>query len=235
MSHWHYSFRLAVRELRGGVRGFRIFLACLVLGVAAIAGIGSLGAAVGSAIRDDARTLFGGDVAARLAHRQAAPAERQFLESSGQVSEIALLRAMAVPLDGARHTLIELKAVDAAYPLYGAVTLNPAQDLERVLAAKDSVYGAVADPAVAARLGLKIGDRFKVGAAALELRATIERLPDAALSGLAFGPGVIVAAAALPQTGLLQPGALVTYDYRVRLPPGGAPARWAAPARHKFP
>jgi putative ABC transport system permease protein len=235
VSGWAYPFCLAARELRGGVRGFRIFLACLVLGVAAIAGIGSLGAAVGSAIRDDARTLFGGDVAARLAHRQAAPTERQFLESSGQVSEIALLRAMAVSLDGTRHTLIELKAVDAAYPLYGAVTLNPAQDLGGVLAAKDGVYGAVADPAVATRLGLKIGVRFKIGAAALELRATIERLPDAALSGLAFGPAVIVPAAALPQTALLQPGALVTYDYRVRLSPGSDAAAWVRTARDKFP
>jgi putative ABC transport system permease protein len=232
---WPYPFRLAARELRGGVRGFRIFLACLVLGVTAIAGIGSLGAAVGSAIRDDARMLFGGDVAARLAHRQAAPTERQFLEASGQVSEIALLRAMAVSLDGARHTLIELKAVDAAYPLYGAVTLSPPQDLAGMLAARGGVYGVVADPAVAARLRLKIGDRFKIGAAALELRATIERVPDAALSGLAFGPGVIVGAAALPQTALLRPGALVTYDYRVRLPPGSDAAAWVRQARDKFP
>ena len=235
MSNWRYAFRLAARELRGGVSGFRIFLACLVLGVAAIAGIGSLGAAVGSAIHDDARVLFGGDAAARLAHRQAAPVERQYLESSGTISEVALLRAMAVSLDGARHTLIELKAVDAAYPLYSAVALIPAQDLAGALAAKDGVYGAVADPAVATRLQLKIGDRFKIGGAALELRATIERVPDAALSGLAFGPGVLVAAGALPQTGLLQPGALVTYDYRVKLPPGRDVAAWVQETRDKFP
>ncbi|HWB48222.1 MAG TPA: FtsX-like permease family protein [Stellaceae bacterium] len=232
---WPYPFRLAVRELRGGVRGLRIFLACLVLGVGAIAGVGSLDAAVGSAIRDDARTLFGGDVSARLVHREATPAERQFLDAGGAVSRVALLRAMAVSRDGARHTLIELKAVDGAYPLYGAVALSPRQELAVALAARDGVYGAVVDPAVAARLGLNIGDRFKIGAAELALRATIERVPDAALSGLAFGPGVIVAAAALPQTGLLQPGALVTYDYRVRLAPGTDPAAWVRQARERFP
>ncbi len=230
-----YALRLARRELRGGVRGFRIFLACLVLGVGAIAGIGSLGAAVGSAIHDDARVLFGGDVSARLVHREASPAERRFLDAGGAVSEIALLRAMAVSLDGARHTLIELKAVDAAYPLYGAVALTPPQDLAAALAARDGVYGAVADPAVAERLGLKPGDRFKIGAAAVELRAAVERAPDAALSGLAFGPGVIVSSAALAQTGLLQPGALVNYDYRLKLPAGADPAAWARAARDKFP
>jgi putative ABC transport system permease protein len=230
-----YPCRLAFRELRGGVRGFRIFLACLVLGVGAIAGIGSLGAAVGAAIHDDARVLFGGDASARLVHQQATLPERQFLDASGTVSEIALLRAMAVSLDGARHTLIELKAVDGAYPLYGAVQLSPARNLADAMAARDGIYGAVADPMVADRLGLKIGDKFKIGTADIQLRATMERAPDAALSGLAFGPGVLIAADALPATGLLQPGALVTYDYRVKLPAGSDAAAWVREVRDKFP
>jgi putative ABC transport system permease protein len=240
VSHWRYPFTLALRELRGGVRGFRVFLACLVLGVGAIAGIGSLGAAVGVAIHNDARVLFGGDASARLVHREASAAEREFLDQSGQVSEIALLQSMAVSSEsalpgGARHTLIELKAVDGAYPLYGAVQLGPPQPLAGVLAARDGVYGAVVAPAAAERLGLKIGDKFKIGAATLELRATMQRAPDAALSGLAFGPGVTVSMAALPSTGLLQPGALVNYDYRVKLSPGSDPAAWVRQARDKFP
>ncbi|HEV2188985.1 MAG TPA: ABC transporter permease, partial [Stellaceae bacterium] len=198
--------RLALRELRGGIRGFRIFLACLVLGVGAIAGIGSLGASVAAAIRADARVLLGGDVSLRLVHREASDTERRFLDQSGAVSEIALLRAMAVSLDGAHHTLIELKAVDAAYPLYGQMALSPAQDLAAALMPRDGVYGAVADAAAASRLGLKPGDMFKIGTAIVELRATIERAPDGALSGLAFGPGVTIAMPALAQTGLLQPG-----------------------------
>jgi putative ABC transport system permease protein len=229
------ALRLALRELRGGLRGFRIFIACLVLGVGTIAGIGSLGASVGAAIRADARVLLGGDVSLRLVHREASEAERQFLDRSGAVSEIALLRAMAVSLDGAHHTLIELKAVDAAYPLYGGVALSPPQDLAAALAPRDGVYGAVAEAAVAERLGLKPGDRFKIGTASLELRATIERAPDAALSGLAFGPGVTIAAAALGQSGLVQPGSLVNYEYRVRLERGADPAAWARDTREKFP
>jgi putative ABC transport system permease protein len=233
--HLAYPLRLALRELRGGIRGFRIFLACLVLGVGAIAGIGSLGASVGAAIRDDARMLLGGDVQLQLVHRQASAAERQFLDASGAVSEVALLRAMAVSPDDLHHTLIELKAVDAAYPLYGAIALDPPQDLAATLAARDGVYGAIAEAAVAGRLGIKPGDSFKIGAATVQLRAAIVRAPDEALSGLAFGPHVTIAAAALGATGLLQPGALVTYDYRVRLPPGSDPAAFAAAARERFP
>jgi putative ABC transport system permease protein len=235
MASWPYPLRLAFRELRGGIRGFRIFLACLALGVGTIAGIGSLGASVDAAIRADARVLLGGDVSLRLVHREANEAERQFLDTSGAVSEIALLRAMAVSLDGTHHTLVELRAVDAAYPLYGEVTLAPPQGLAAALAPRDSVYGAVADAAVAERLGLKPGDRFKIGTATVQLRAAIERAPDAALSGLAFGPRVTIAVAALGQTGLVQPGSLVNYEYRVRLAHGIDPAAWARDTREKFP
>src|SRR5207302_3604893 len=133
-----YAVQLARRELRGGVRGFRVFLACLVLGVGAIAGIGSLTEAVVAGIRGDARLLLGGDVSARLSYRPAGEAERQFLAASGTLSKVAKLRAMARSLDGDRRSLIELQAVDAAYPLYGEVTLAPAQPLAAALSDDDS-------------------------------------------------------------------------------------------------
>jgi putative ABC transport system permease protein len=120
------AIRLAGRELRGGVRGFRVFVACLVLGVGAIAAIGSLRSAVEAGLRADARLLLGGDVSARLTLRPADAAEREFLAGSGTLSESASMRAMARSLDGKRRGLIELRAVDTAYPLYGAVTLSPA-------------------------------------------------------------------------------------------------------------
>jgi putative ABC transport system permease protein len=234
-SQLSYALRLARRELRGGVRGFRVFLACLVLGVGAIAGIGSLTEAVVAGIRGDARLLLGGDVSARLTYRPAGEAERQFLDASGTLSEVAKLRAMARSLDGARRSLIELQAVDAAYPLYGAVTLAPALPLAAALASDAGTYGAVAEAAVASRLGLKLGDRFRVGEAALELRAIVEHQPDAVFGALDFGPHVMISQAALAATGLIRPGALVGYEYRLRLPPGSDAAGWVGTARAAFP
>ena len=230
-----YALRLARRELRGGVRGLRVFLACLVLGVAAIAGIGSLAASVAAGIAGDARELLGGDAEARLAYRAADAAERAFLVRSGQLSTIATLRAMARTEDGTRRSLIELKAVDSAYPLYGAVALSPAQSLAAALARQGGAFGAAVDPAVLGRLGLALGGMIRIGRATLQLRATVAREPDALAGGLVLGPRVIIAAAALAQTGLIQPGALVDYHYRLRLPAGVDPAAWAASARAAFP
>jgi putative ABC transport system permease protein len=230
-----YALRLARRELRGGIGGFRVFLACLVLGVGAIAAIGSLSAAVEGGIRTDARKLLGGDVSARLVYRPASETERQFLAASGTLSESAKLRAMARSLDGERRSLIELQAVDESYPLYGAVELTPSQTLGAALAPDSGVFGAAAEAPVASRLGLKLGDRFRIGEAVLRLSAIIESEPGAAFGGLAFGPRIIMARAALDETGLIRPGALVTYDYRLLLAPGKDGASWTQAARAAFP
>jgi len=230
-----YAFRLARRELRGGMQGLGVFLGCLVLGVTAIAAIGSIAASVTAAIKTDARDLLGGDAEARLAYRAADTKEREFLERSGAVSEVATMRAMARTEDGARRSLIELKAVDAAYPLYGAVDLSPAQSLHAALGARDGGYGAAVDSAILGRLGLSIGDRMKIGEAVLQIRGTITREPDAAAGGLIFGPRVLISAQALGETELIRPGALVTYHYRLRFSPGVDAAAWVNSARAAFP
>lgn len=231
----YYFLRLAARELRGGIAGFRVFLACLVLGVAAIAAIGSLTASVTTGLRADARVLLGGDVSLRLPLRPASEAEQAFLADSGGVSSVVKLRAMARTVDGAKRSLIELQAVDAAYPLYGTVALTPLEPLGAALAQHAGAHGAAVERAVADRLGLAAGDRFRIGNAVLELRAVIESLPDAAFAGLAFGPRVLISDAALAATGLIRPGALVTYDYRLRLPAGADAQRWVENARAAFP
>ncbi len=228
------TLRLARRELRGGFSGLGVFVACVVLGVGAIAGIGSLAASIGAGIAGNARELLGGDAEARLAYRPASPAEREFLTHSGQLSEIAALRAMARSPDDERRSLIELKAVDAAYPLYGKVALAPPQDLGAALGASPDGFGAVVDPALLGRLDVKIGGRIKIGGANFTARGAIEREPDAAASGLIFGPRVMISAAALAATGLIQPGALVNYRYRLRLPEGTA-AAWVKRANATFP
>src|SRR5581483_1325782 len=171
----------------------------------------------------------------RRAFRPADAAEREFLAASGRLSEIVTLRSMARSGDGAQQSLIELKAVDAAYPLAGAVRLSPAQPLAAALAERDGVFGAAVEAPVASRLGLALGDRFRIGEAELQLRALIEREPDLEGGGLVFGPAVLIATAALDRTRLIRPGAIVAYDYRLLLPPGADPALWIAAAKARFP
>src|SRR4051812_30115670 len=125
--------RFALRELREGISGFRIFLACIAIGVAAIDGAGSLNDGVKASITNDAQPLLGGDLQARFTSRPIAPDEREALSRVGAVSASVQMRSMAraenTNGEGAARTLIELKTVDDAYPLYGAMILAPAMPL----------------------------------------------------------------------------------------------------------
>jgi len=211
------SLRYALRELRGGLNGFYVFIACITLGVMAIAGVGSLAASLGDGMAREGRNLLGGDVAFLLFQREARPDELAFLRSRGQVSTIATLRGMARAADG-RLALIEMKAVDDTYPSIGELTLNPAVPVKDLLAERDGVFGAAADPTLLARLDLKIGDIVTVGGAHFQIRSAEEAEPDKLGIGIGFGPRFLISQDALRATGLIQPGSLVRWNYRVKLP-----------------
>ena len=213
--------RFALRELRGGLRGFYVFLACIALGSMAISGVGSLAASLTDGLAREGRVILGGDLAFTLIQREAAPNEREFLDSHGQVSSAATVRAMARTTNG-DATLVEMKAVDGAYPLFGQPVLDPPVTLVDALAQREGAFGAVADPTLVARLELKPGARLTIGNATIEVRATLTSEPDKLAGGIGFGPRLLVSQDALRATGLLQPGSLVRWHYRVRLPANDA-------------
>ena len=231
------ALRFTWRDLRGGVRGFAVFVACIALGVAAIAGVGSVAANLGDGIANAGQTTLSGDLAFSLIQRQANDAERAFLDAHGTVSAAATLRAMARTAGG-QMTLVELKAVDSAYPLFGSVVTDPDLVLPALFAEKSGAFGAAVDPALLARLNLKTGDRITIGNATIELRAALITEPDKLSGGVGLGPRVLVSDAALRASGLVQPGSLVRWQYRLRLPPGasdGAVAALDRQAQAQFP
>ena len=224
--------RLALRDMRGGLRGFVIFLACIALGVAAIVGVGSVARALSDGLAREGRVILGGDVSFALIQRQIKSDELAWLSARGSVSQVGLMRAMARRIDG-EPALVEIKAVDAAYPASGSVQIAPDMPLATALAERDGVFGIVADAAFAARLDLKTGDRVFIGDTPLDLRATLVQEPDKLAAGIGFGPRVVMSEAALQATGLVQPGSLVRWLYRVALasPNPAQPADEAALAR----
>jgi len=224
--------RFAWRELRGGLRGFGVFIACIALGVMAIAGVGSVAESLSHGLSRAGRTILGGDLAFSLIQREANASERAFLDAHGTVAVVATLRAMArarppfaSPHEGGERqeaALVEVKAVDGAHPLFGSVATDPAMPLATLFAQQGGAFGAAADPALFARLDLKPGDRVTIGNAVIDLRATLLSEPDKLSAGIGFGPRLLMSEAALRASGLLQPGSLVRWQYRLRLPDGQA-------------
>ncbi len=220
------ALRYALRELRGGLRGFYVFIACIALGVMAIAGVGSVAASLSEGLTREGRTLLGGDVAFSLIQREAKPEEFDFLRARGQVSVAAALRVMARSNDG-KLALVELKAVDGNYPMLGEVTLDPKMPMADVLAERDGAFGAAVDSTLLARLDLKLGDRIGIGNASFQIRSAVVAEPDKLAGNVGFGPRVLVSEASLRATGLLQPGSLVRWIYRLKLPDNAADERAA--------
>jgi putative ABC transport system permease protein len=215
------ALRYAGRELRGGLRGFGVFVACIALGVMAIAGVGSVAQSLADGLAQAGSMILGGDLNFVLVQREASDPEREFLDAHGKVSVVATLPTMARTADG-RTTLAEVKAVDAAYPLYGAVSAEPDLPPAALLARTGDSFGAAADPALLARLDLKLGDRIGIGKATIELRSVLKNEPDRLSGGIGFGPRLLLSQEALRATALLQPGSLVRWQYRLRLPAGNA-------------
>ncbi|NMD07886.1 MAG: FtsX-like permease family protein, partial [Phyllobacteriaceae bacterium] len=206
--------RYALKNLRSGLKGFWIFLTCLTLGVAAIAIVGSLSAAIERGLAEQGQPLLGGDLEFSLIHREVNDKELAFIRAQGEVSRIATLRAMATA--NGRSTLVEIKSVDAAYPLYGAMAYEPGASTS-VLAAQDSTFGIAVDPLLLGRLGVTPGSQIKIGSRPFTIAAVIAAEPDRISDGIVLGPRLLMSHAALESTGLIQPGSLITWRYRVKL------------------
>jgi putative ABC transport system permease protein len=208
--------RLALREMRGGLRGFGIFLACIALGVAAIASVSSLSRSLTEGITKEGRRILGGDMSFSLTQREASPEELAFLRSKGSVAGVTTMRAMAVAGEKGSG-LVELKAVDGSYPTVGTLDTDPPMPPAQLFAERDGAFGAAVDMALLARLDLKVGDRVNVGGAPIELRAALVSEPDKIASGIGFGPRLMISQDALQATALLQPGSIVRFTYRLIL------------------
>ncbi|MEO5806188.1 FtsX-like permease family protein [Devosia sp.] len=225
--------RIALIDLRGGLGRFGVLLACLALGVATIAAVGSVSAVLQAGIDRDARTFLGGDLEARLDYRIASPDERKLFDSLGTTTAVTELSARATTPDAA--AFLSLRAVDSLYPLLGKVETTPATPLPELLAKLDGVYGAVVDPLLLDRLGIQLGQTFTIGSQTFQARAALKALPDQAAQGFQLGVPVLISADALHNTGLLLPGILARYRYQLLLTPPNDYASASAAITKAFP
>ena len=232
------AFKLALREMRGGLRGFRVFLACLALGVAAVAAVGSVRAAIEQGLSDQGRAILGGDAEVRFTARRVAEDERRWLEDRAlKTSEIVDFRSMAVGdsrvTGQVERGLTQVKGVDANYPLYGEVGLDPAMPLAEALAPVDGRYGLVMEQLLIDKMGLEIGDEVRLGVGKYDLRAALTAEPDGVSAGFGLGPRIIVLSKALETSGLLGAGSFYESALRLKTAPGASLAALRAETEAK--
>ncbi len=240
MIRW-LPWRLAWRELRSGLTAFRIFFASLALGVAAIAAVATVSEAITSGLARDATRILGGDIEVTLTHRFPSLEEARLLqETTRTISTSVEMRAMARPASGDDgSSMVEVKAVNQAYPLVGRIVLDEPEvgknGLHDLLGKRNGAWGTVVDSTLLSKLDLQIGDNVRVGDASFEIRGTIAQEPDRVASVAAFGPRLMIADKALSSAGLVQPGSLFRHKTRVLLNDGVNSSSWIRNIREAFP
>jgi putative ABC transport system permease protein len=213
---WSAAWRIARRDLSARFRGLRLLLVCLFLGTMALTAIGSLTAAIETELSDRGAELLGGDLQVSVWQRSLSAEERRALANNGLLSEGVRLQAMARSGDIA--VPVELKAVDVAYPLYGALELEDGRSV-----GKPELDEAWLSRDAAERLGADPGETIAIGTRTLRVGGIIATEPDRLGEGFQLGPTVIVDSRLPAEAGLLAPGSMYRTKVRVKLAPGESP------------
>ncbi|MEQ8206299.1 MAG: FtsX-like permease family protein, partial [Woeseia sp.] len=227
----HFLLSFAWRDLRASGPSLWVFCACLVLGVSLIVATGGLYRLISDGLLADTRQLLGGDL--EIDGNEPLPNDvLAWVSERGDVSLVTEVDTM-LGTDSGEFLRVELQAMDAAYPLYGTLTLSPAMPLTAATAMVDGQWGVAIDPVQAERLGIAVGDEVSIGSQDMRVRALVMNQPDRALNAEWRGAPVLLAEEALKSTGLMGTGSLADYDYRIRT--DAEPVAWRAEFRAAFP
>lgn len=205
---------LAWRDLRSSGRSLWVFCACLVLGVTLLSATGGLYRLVNLSLLADTRALMGGDL--EVDTSMPLPDEAlSWINQNGEVSLVTEVDTMLGTSNG-RFLRVELQTMDAQYPLYGELVLEPSVPLAEITAFTDNHWGVAIDPVLAERLEISAGDSVYIGALEMKVRALVLQQPDRNLNANWRGTPVLMSAGALQASQLIQPGSRIDYEYRVR-------------------
>ena len=165
-----FMLKMAWRETRAAWRHFVFFLVCIAVGVGALVAVSLFGANVDRAVTREARSLLGGDLEVQLSHPMS-PAGQAFMDSmtdrgitTTHVSELVAMAAIPDRPSMSLHStqIIELKAVDPLYPLYGSLGLEPPEGLLTMLrpshpsCPEETCLGAVVQESLLIRMKLAV-------------------------------------------------------------------------------
>ena len=216
---WALAWRQMARDFRAGE--LRLLVVAVMLAVAALTAVGFFADRINGGLARDARQMLGGD--AIVSSDQPAPpafvAKARALGLATASTAAFPSMGRATEAQGGASRLVSVKAVSAAYPLRGRVTLaGVAGTPQRSVAGAPEAGSVWVDPALLDTLALKIGDTLLLGDARLRIAQSIVNEPDRGTGFATFAPRVLLNDADLPATGLVQPASRVTYRLAVAAP-----------------
>ena len=238
-----FFLTMAWRETRGAWRHFLYFFFCIALGVGTLVGVGLFAANVEGTVAREARGLMGGDLEVRLS--RPISVDGQAILRSLESRQIGVLHISELIAMASRHgreasqphpssaistQLIELKAIEPAYPFYGTLKIDPDRSVSELMAVQGHAclskaevetidcYGTLVQDSLLIKMGLQVGDELKIGQALFKIMGVLKHEPDRVASAFSLGPRVMISQDALKAAELVQPGSRVRERYLLRVP-----------------
>ncbi|PYQ71532.1 MAG: hypothetical protein DMG04_20900 [Acidobacteria bacterium] len=216
-----FVVRMAVRETRASWKRLLFFFVCIAVGVAAIVALRSVIQSVREVFGTEAKALIAADVLIGT-NREWTPAVRQTIErrlaGAGAIGTTDTIETptMVRPADTSKTVakMVELRAVQSSFPLYGAVTLDGGQTYSHALVEH---HGVLVRPELLTTLDVKVGDRIVIGQAVFTIRGLLVREPGR-MGGFSLGPRVLIDYDDLASTGLLSFGSRAGRQLLVKMP-----------------
>lgn len=203
-------------ELTAGIMGLKIFMTCVTIATLVIGSVWLMGDGLTGALKRGGTTFLGADIAITASNVPLQDSLQSRLGDYGTLARVTELRSSA-DAGGSRVT-IEVKGIDALYPLYGTVRLASGRTLDAALGSGGDRPAVVVEPSLLRRTGAVIGDTITIGRTAFIIADSLILEPDRLSAGrFMVGPRVLMRLSALNQADVLQPGAIVDHRYRLRI------------------
>ncbi|MGI9106446.1 MAG: ABC transporter permease [Pyrinomonadaceae bacterium] len=219
----NFIWQMARREIRSSWKRLLFFFLCIGIGVGAIVALRSTIGNVNAAMVAEARQLLTADVqidSTREMNEATLAVVKRIAQARGVEAQTQTIEAatMLRPADEAREgaLMIELKGIEAPYPLYGEFKLANGENFDHALLADN---GMVVAASLLERLGVRVGDEVKIGNSTFEIRGVMGQEPGAT-GGFRLGPRVFIARGAIAATGLTGFGSRARNKLLLRVPAG---------------
>jgi putative ABC transport system permease protein len=226
----NFILKMAWRDSRASRRRLAFVALSVVLGIAALVSIGSFADNLQHTVATQTKALVGADLTVTSRQPFSADALACFRTFGGeQAGETGLNTMVDFPAAGHRR-LVQVRAIDGAFPFYGDLVTAPGGAMQTLAAGRR----ALLEETLLIQFGVRAGDTVSIGGMPFTVAGALKKIPGASAAVATFSPRVFVSMASLRATGLLQRRGFVTYREHFKLPPTVDPAAVVRELKERF-
>lgn len=211
-----FILAMAWRDSRASRRRLVLVSLSVVLGIAALVGIASVGDNLQRTVEQQTKSLLGSDLSVR-ARQEFEPGTLAYLRSLAVESslEISLRSMVAFPTRGEQRRLVQVRALEGNFPFYGELVTAPSDAMAKV----QSGPFALVEETILVQFGAEVGDEVTIGNGRFRVAGALQKIPGESAAVAMFSPRVYLSMASLEAAGLAGRDSFTNHRLHMKLPP----------------